>query len=63
MCDSSYVLDCLKYDENIFKTSEMFARSDEQRILKEKLNFKWYDKLKTATPVYVFAYQEKGWNV
>jgi len=27
-------------DENIFKTSEMFARSDEQRILKEKLSFK-----------------------
>ena len=36
-------------DENIFKTSEMFARSDEQRILKEKLSFKWYHKLKTAT--------------
>lgn len=33
-------------DENILKTSEMFARSDEQRILKEKLSFKWYDKLK-----------------
>lgn len=50
-------------DENILKTSEMFARSDEQRILKEKLSFKWYDKLKTATPEYVFAYREKGWNV
>lgn len=50
-------------DENILKTSEMFARSDEQRILKEKLSFKWYDKLKTVTPEYVFAYREKGWNV